>query len=232
MLIVASTIWAQDPQARFLGIASAIAVVGILSARYRGWRREPFEYASGKWARTERDRLRIRRSEQRDTLLDLSPRDFETATARLFEKMGFEVRQTRQSSDGGWDVELVRGSERILVECKRYNPDRAVGRPALQKLHSAAITEGASGAIAVTTGRFSRHAQEFAQTVGIRLVDGEALGRQLLDIYGSGQGRDVAFGMCTSCGRLTDFSPEIRPDHPPRECADGHIVHQPFSGVQ
>jgi restriction endonuclease Mrr len=60
--------------------------------------------------------------------------------------------------------EVVDGTRRaIVVECKHTG---TVGRPVVQKLHSAIATfefDGPKRGMVVTTGRFTNPAQEYAQ---------------------------------------------------------------------
>lgn len=61
---------------------------------------------------------------------------------------------------------------KVVVECK-HHPHGTIGRPVVQKLHSAVITEGAAKGILVTTGKFSEeainHVREIRPT--IELID-------------------------------------------------------------
>lgn len=60
----------------------------------------------------------------------------------------------------------------IFVECK-HQPDSSIGRPVIQKLHSAVISGGAIKGIVVTTGSFSMDAIEHAKILHppIELMD-------------------------------------------------------------
>jgi len=70
---------------------------------------------------------------------DLSGFEFEDVMEDVFRNLGFEnVRQAERTADEGRDVimeEVVDGTRRaIIVECKHTG---TVGRPVVQKLHSA-----------------------------------------------------------------------------------------------
>lgn len=112
------------------------------------------------------------------TLLDnLSGYEFEEKMVRVFEKIGYEnVRQLPKSGDKGRDV-LMKESDgtAVVVECKHTE---SVGRPVVQKLHSATTTYGHDGdkrGMVVTTGRFTSPAREYAEKTGIELIDGKDL---------------------------------------------------------
>ncbi|MFP4188165.1 MAG: restriction endonuclease, partial [Halobacteriales archaeon] len=120
------------------------------------------------------------------TLLDeLSGYEFEEKTVRILEKLGYEnVHQLPRSGDKGRDV-VAEDSDgtAVVVECKHTG---TVGRPVVQKLHSAASTydhDGGTRGMVVTTGRFTSPAREYAEKVGVELVDGRDL-REIGDEIG------------------------------------------------
>src|SRR5262249_36855800 len=117
-------------------------------------------------------------------IIALRPYDFEKLTGALFMNLGFEVIVTKQSSDGGVDVEAVnkelifRG--KYLIQCKRYSPGNRVSRPEIQSFFGRIASEPGSKGIFVTSSTFTKGATEFAQTTGINLIDGEELQRLVL----------------------------------------------------
>ena len=126
---------------------------------------------------------------------DLSGFEFEDVVEDVFRNLGYEnVRQAERTADEGRDVimeEVVDGTRRaIIVECKHTD---TVGRPVVQKLHSAIATfdfEGPKHGMVVTTGRFTNPAQEYATRLQqnddphpIELLDGEDL-REIADEIG------------------------------------------------
>ena len=126
---------------------------------------------------------------------DLSGFEFEDVIEDVFRNLGYEnVRQAERTADEGRDIlmeEVVDGTRRaIVVECKHTG---TVGRPVVQKLHSAIATFGFDGpkrGMVVTTGRFTNPAIEYAQRLQrnddpypIELIDGEDL-REIADEIG------------------------------------------------
>lgn len=126
---------------------------------------------------------------------DLSGFEFEDVMEDVFRNLGYEnVRQADRTADEGRDVimeEVVDGRRRaIIVECKHTG---TVGRPVVQKLHSAIATfdfDGPKRGMVVTTGRFTNPAQEYADRLQrnddphpIELLDGEDL-REIADEIG------------------------------------------------
>jgi len=125
----------------------------------------------------------------------LSGFEFEDVTADVFRTLGYEnVRQAAKTADRGRDVlmeEVVDGTRRaVVVECKHTD---TVGRPVVQKLHSAVATfefAGPKRGIVITTGRFTSPAQEYAEQLRrtddphpVELLDGEDL-RAIADEVG------------------------------------------------
>jgi restriction endonuclease Mrr len=118
---------------------------------------------------------------------DLSGYDFEDLMVEVFRELGYEhVRRAERTADEGRDVlmeEVVDGRRRaVVVECKHT---ATVGRPVVQKTHSAVATfafDGPSRGMVVTTGRFTGPAEEYADRLRerddphpIELLDGESL---------------------------------------------------------
>ncbi|MDL0136227.1 restriction endonuclease [Halobacterium salinarum] len=126
---------------------------------------------------------------------DLSGFEFEDLIEDVFRNLGYEnVRQAEKTADEGRDVimeEVVDGTRRaVVVECKHT---AAVGRPVVQKLHSAISTfdfDGPKRGMVVTTGRFTSPATEYADRLQqnddpypIELLDGKDL-REIADEIG------------------------------------------------
>src|SRR6056297_3273188 len=126
---------------------------------------------------------------------DLSGFEFEDLIEDVFRNLGYEnVRQAEKTADEGRDVimeEVVDGTRRaVIVECKHTG---TVGRPVVQKLHSAIATfdfDEPKRGMVVTTGRFTNPAIEYAQRLQrnddpypIELIDGEDL-REIADEIG------------------------------------------------
>jgi len=130
------------------------------------------------------------------TVLDeLSGFEFEDVMEDVFRNLGYEnVRQAARVADTGRDIimeEQVDGQRRaVVVECKHTG---TVGRPVVQKLHSAVATYDYAGpkrGMVVTTGRFTGPAQEYARSLRhsddpypVELLDGEDL-REFADEVG------------------------------------------------
>lgn len=103
----------------------------------------------------------------------LSPIEFEHAASELFRLEGYLVTENRDPADedGGVDFEVARAGETLLVQCKHKWSDVSVKD--VRELWGLVASEGATGGIFVTSGRFTERAREFAHGKSLRLVDGE-----------------------------------------------------------
>ena len=155
------------------------------------------------------------------TVLDeLSGFEFEEVMVDVFRHQGYrDVRQAVRTADEGRDVTMVDDSGPgepvgVVVECKHTT---TVGRPVVQKLHSAAKTydyDGPRRGMVATTGRFTGPAEEYAERVSanpddiaIELLDG----RRLREI-------SEAIGMDLYSGRIEVLCEETLP--PPTDVDD------------
>jgi pSer/pThr/pTyr-binding forkhead associated (FHA) protein len=113
-----------------------------------------------------------------DKIVSLRPYEFEKLTEQLFGKLGFDATVTKQTGDGGVDVEAIhkgvifRG--RYLLQCKRYRSHK-VTRPEVQAFHGRLAREPRARGIFITTSSFTRGAQKEAELTGINLINGQEL---------------------------------------------------------
>lgn len=82
---------------------------------------------------------------------------------------------TGARSDGGVDLRIRRDAEFVLVQCKHWNA-KQVPHNAVHELLGLMVNEGATGAILVSSGEFTRAAIDAAQRHGhVKLIDGDLL---------------------------------------------------------
>ena len=78
-------------------------------------------------------------------------------------------------SDGVVDLRIRRDAEFVLVQCKHWNA-KQVPHNAVHELLGLMVNEGATGAILVSSGEFTRTAIDAAQRHGhVKLIDGDVL---------------------------------------------------------
>lgn len=126
-------------------------------------------------------RMRSGSSERVETLaglLALSPSGFEHEVAALLGAIGFQgMRAVGGAGDLSVDVEGRDPSgRRVLVQCKRYAPDRRIGSPEIQQFYGMArFHDESARAIFVTTSDFTDAARDVAGRTGVELVSGSEL---------------------------------------------------------
>jgi HJR/Mrr/RecB family endonuclease len=112
-------------------------------------------------------------------LYKLNPREFEQLIAHILETLGFDVKLTAPTRDGGYDI-VAFGADSIgiktkyIVECKRYGPDCPVGVRLVRSLYGIKDLNQAHHAVLATTSYFTRDAVAFAQNasvLGLHLKD-------------------------------------------------------------
>ena len=106
---------------------------------------------------------------------DMSWQDFERVVGEYFRRLGFSVAEAGGGgADGGVDIELARGLDRYLVQCKRWRALR-VGVEPVRELYGVIHARRAAGGFVVTSGSFTDEARRFAEGREIELIDGAAL---------------------------------------------------------
>lgn len=108
-------------------------------------------------------------------LENMTGEEFEMLCQEIFSKYySVDVERTPLVGDGGKDL-IIRFDEPTYVECKHHKS--TIGRPVVQKLHSAMVTDLVKRGIIVTTGEFSpqaiKHVKE--NNLPIELIDGHKL---------------------------------------------------------
>ena len=126
------------------------------------------------------------RRRKRDALSSVSWQEFERLLAVYYRGQGYEVEHCGTGAvasrfDGGIDLKLRRGAEYVLVQCKHWNAWQ-VAHNDVHQLLGLMVNEGATGAILVTSGEFTRAAVDAANRHGhVQLVGGDAV-RQMVGV--------------------------------------------------
>jgi len=111
----------------------------------------------------------------------LNGTDFERLIYRLFEAIGYKVEHIGHPKDQGGDLIINKGSERIVVQAKRYIASN-VGNKAVQEVVAARNYYNCNGAIVITSSYFTREAMSLAKANNTRLINKKEL-QQLLSSY-------------------------------------------------
>jgi hypothetical protein len=119
-----------------------------------------------------------------DALARVGWQHLEQLLAEHYRRAGYEVEHTgtghsRSRFDGGIDLKLRRAGEYTVVQVKHWNACK-VPHNEIHQLLGIMINEGATGAIFITSGEFTKAAIEAASRHGhVTLIDGDEL-RQML----------------------------------------------------
>ena len=134
------------------------------------------------WRVRSRSRFLARARTLNDLLL-LTPTQFEYAVMELLRAWGYrEVRHTGGGGDLAADLtcRTPDGSDRVVVQCKRYAPGKAVGSPEVQLfIGMLTVHHRAQVGIFVTTSSYTRPALALAQQHNLRMIDGAQLAAYL-----------------------------------------------------
>jgi hypothetical protein len=99
---------------------------------------------------------------------------FETLVETAFVRDGFLVLPAPIRMAGRADMVLERRSERLFVQCKHWKAWQ-VGTPTVRELQELVSSNGGSGGIVITAGKYSAEALGFAADCGVILLDGDDL---------------------------------------------------------
>lgn len=133
---------------------------------------------------------------QNDDLIDAlleklrktDPYQFEHMMIRLLIKMGYKGTDggalvTQKSNDGGIDGILNQdalGFRKIYVQVKRYAENDTVGRQAISQFHGDLDLQQADNGVFITTSSFTNGAEQAAKRFNIKLIDGDALTKLMI----------------------------------------------------
>ncbi len=141
-------------------LATAILAAGLTGVARRQWRR-----------------FLLSRADSLESIRQLDWADFERLVGEAYRRQGFTViERGGPQPDGGIDLQLSRGGERIVVQCKHWK-NRQVPVQRVRELLGVVTAEGADRGILVATAGFTRDALDFANGKPLELLDGEALAR-------------------------------------------------------
>lgn len=120
------------------------------------------------------------RERRDDALSRIGWDELERVLAAYYRDVGWWVEHigtggTGAKTDGGVDLRLRRNDEVVLVQCKHWNA-KQVPHNAVHELLGVMVNEGATGAILITSGEFTRAAIDAGNRQGkVKLIDGDAL---------------------------------------------------------
>jgi HJR/Mrr/RecB family endonuclease len=169
-------------------------------------------------AQKEFTRLRTEWVQNADSFFKMTWQQFEDEIAVCFSKLGYHVKQTKRTGDGGFDGKITKDGQTLLYECKSGKQN--IGRRPIQIFHSAITTEQADGGIYINTGTFLKTAIEYAGRAKVTLIDGTSLVAFLNRAYPARNKALPLSMMCTTCAEV--FTVEGLPVT--ATCSNGHEV--------
>ena len=89
------------------------------------------------------------------------------------------------------------GFSHIYIQAKRWDRDKAIGRPEIQKFVGALAGQGATKGLFITTAQFTKEAYSYAEkqhTTKIVLVDGFTLSKLMIE-YDLGVSLETAYSI-------------------------------------
>ncbi len=138
-----------------------------------------------------------------NSLRKISWREFEDLVAEAYKRKGYIVTETASGADGGVDLILKKGGEKLLVQCKHWRMTK-VGVKVVRELYGVVAAEGASEGVVISSGIFTREAQDFARGKPLELIDGTELLKIITEVQkkqGSVQHESNNI-LCPLCGNI------------------------------
>lgn len=137
-----------------------------------------------------------------ETIRNLSWDKFEELVGEAYRRKGYNVTETGGGgADGGVDLILRKGGEKLLVQCKHWKLYK-VGVKIVRELYGVVAAEGASSGIVISSGTFTQEAMDFAKGKPLELLDGNMLQNIITEVQkGETQPRNkLNENVCPQCG--------------------------------
>ena len=97
---------------------------------------------------------------------NMSHREFEYFVADIFKKLGFSVKVTQATRDGGADIIATKSYPfpyTLLVECKHWGPKHKVDVSVVRSVYGVQVANQVNQSVIVTSSEFTRDARKFAE---------------------------------------------------------------------
>jgi hypothetical protein len=100
----------------------------------------------------------------RNRIKNMSHREFEFFVADIFEKLGFTVKITKATRDGGKDIIATKSDPipyTLIVECKHWRENHKVDVSVVRSVYGVQVATQANQSVIVTSSKFTKDAREF-----------------------------------------------------------------------
>ncbi len=157
------------------------------------------------------------RTRHHDALSRVDWRKLEVLLADYYRRLGYNVEHTGTGGtgarfDGGIDLKLRKEDALVLVQAKHWNA-KQVPHNDVHQLIGLMVNHGASGAILVTSGEFTKAAIEAANKQGhVQLIDGAQLRAMLGPLPEEEAGRESSCSAPVTAAASRSRSPSRRRD--------------------
>ena len=117
-----------------------------------------------------------------ESIRSLPWRQFEELVAEAYRRKGYMVRENRRGgADGGIAIKLEKDGQLHLVQCKQWKSQK-IGVSVIREMYGVMVSEGAASVSVITSGTFTREAENFAIGKPVDLIDGDRLAALIRDI--------------------------------------------------
>lgn len=108
-----------------------------------------------------------------DAINKMNGNQFEDFISFIFNELGYRVKQTPKTRDGGKDIILNTKKGKVYVEVKRYASKNLISSPLLLKLIGSAVSDGVNKCLFLTTSGYTKDAIALAKSskISINLID-------------------------------------------------------------
>ena len=134
-----------------------------------------------------------------ETIRQLHWRNFEELVAEAYRRQGYRVTEGGFGADGGIDLELRKGEERVLVQCKQWKAQK-VGVSVVREMFGVLTASNADKVIVICSGKFTQQAIDFTSDKPIELITGNELLSLVKDAQAEPIIAPVQQASCPRCG--------------------------------
>lgn len=102
----------------------------------------------------------------REQIKNMSSRDFEFFVGDIFKKLGFSIKITQATRDGGHDIIATKAYPipyTLIVECKHWGDKHKVDVSVVRSVYGVQTARQANQSIIVTSSKFTKDARKFAE---------------------------------------------------------------------
>ena len=134
-----------------------------------------------------------------ETIRQLHWRNFEELVAEVYRRQGYRVTDGGFGADGGIDLELRKGDERVIVQCKQWKAQK-VGVSVVREMFGVLTASNAKKVIIICSGKFTQQAIDFASDKPVVLIDGNELLSLIHDVQTEPKVEEIKKTVCPRCG--------------------------------